>query len=38
MEWEMILLLVLGLPFALYGWTKTGLGRMKKLAQSKSVA
>jgi hypothetical protein len=39
MEWEMILLLALGLPFALYYWMISGLGRLaKKSTANKSVS
>jgi len=38
MEWEIVVLLVLGLPFALYSWMRSGLGRSKKSTPDKSVA
>jgi hypothetical protein len=38
MEWEIVLLLVLGLPFALYSWMRSGLGRSKKSTLNKSAA
>ena len=38
MEWEIVLLLVLGLPFALYSWMRSGLGRPKNSTPNKSVA
>ena len=40
MEWEMWLLLVLALPFVLYAWAKSGLGRIikSKTTRNESVA
>jgi hypothetical protein len=38
MEWEIVLLLVLGLPFALYRWMRSGLGRPKKSTPDGSAA
>lgn len=38
MEWEIILLLVVGLPFALYSWMKSGLGRLKQGTPNKAAA
>jgi hypothetical protein len=38
MEWEIVLLLILGLPFALYNRMMSGLGRPKNSTQNKSVA
>jgi hypothetical protein len=37
MEWEQVLLLVLALPFVLYNWMISGLGRLTRRTSNKSV-